>query len=79
MTEYKNLMFMRDFAVSDRAPLIRGDIRKVDLYSKKLAAAVAWMGSKWVLHPANQVKKLSEPMPEHGLRRFAPKVLKGRK
>jgi len=43
---------------------------------EKRDAAIAWMGPKWVLHPANRVKKLPEPLPE--VFQWTPKILKGR-
>ena len=42
---------------------------------KKLEAAIAWMGNKWVLHPENRVQKLKQPLSAD--RTMEPKVLKG--
>lgn len=44
---------------------------------EKREQAIAWMGAKWVFHPANRVKKLAEPLPD--VFQWTPKVLKGRK
>ena len=46
-------------------------------HAVKLAAALAWMGKRHVLHPANRVKRLAEPLPE--VFTWKPTVLKGRK
>jgi hypothetical protein len=42
---------------------------------KKLAEAIAWMGTRWVLHPDNRIQKLKQPLPAD--RTMEPKVLKG--
>jgi hypothetical protein len=42
---------------------------------KKLAEAIAWMGTRWVLHPENRIQKLKQPLPPD--RTLEPKVLKG--
>jgi hypothetical protein len=46
-------------------------------HAQKLTAAIDWMGAKWVLHPANRVTKLKEPLPE--VFTWKPRVLKGKK
>jgi len=46
-------------------------------HAQKLASAIEWMGSKWVLHPANRVAKLKEPLPE--VFTWKPRVLKAKK
>ena len=45
-------------------------------HAEKLQAAIEWMGPKWVLHKANHVPRLKEPLPNNGLRRFEPRVLR---
>lgn len=30
---------------------------------QKRAAALRWLGQRWVLHPANRVKRLDKPLP----------------
>ncbi len=30
---------------------------------EKLARAKAYLGEKWLLHPANRVRRLSQPLP----------------
>lgn len=42
---------------------------------KKLEAAIAWMGRRWVLHPENRIQRLEQPLPPD--RTMEPKVLKG--
>jgi len=42
---------------------------------KKLTEAIAWMGTRWVLHPDNRIQKLKQPLPAD--RTMEPKVLKG--
>lgn len=42
--------------------------------SEKLRAAIEWLGPRYVLHPANRVQKLTDPLPD--TYRWQPKVLK---
>jgi hypothetical protein len=42
---------------------------------KKLTDAIAWMGTRWVLHPDNRIQRLKQPLPPD--RTMEPKVLKG--
>jgi len=42
---------------------------------KKLADAITWMGTRWVLHPDNRIQRLKQPLPPD--RTMEPKVLKG--
>jgi len=42
--------------------------------SEKLAAAIEWLGTRWVGHPVNRVERLKEPLPE--VYTWSPKVLK---
>ena len=49
----------------------------VNSHAEKLAAAITWLGKKWVCHPVNRVPKLAEPLPE--VFTWRPKVLRGRK
>lgn len=42
---------------------------------KKLEEAIAWMGTRWVLHPENRIQRLEQPLPPD--RTMEPKVLKG--
>jgi len=44
---------------------------------ERLQDAIQWLGSKWVLHPANRVKKLAQPLPE--VFTWKPRVLRGKK
>lgn len=41
---------------------------------EKLAAAIEWLDTRWVLHPQNRVPKLKEALPD--VFTWAPKVLK---
>ena len=41
---------------------------------EKLAAAIEWLGTRWVGHPVNRVERLTEPLPE--VYTWSPKVLK---
>ena len=41
---------------------------------EKLAAAIEWIGTRWVGHPVNRVERLKEPLPE--VYTWSPKVLK---
>lgn len=43
-------MILRDFA--DRL-----DLRSGDLTEEKRRQAIAWLGKRWLLHPANSPKK----------------------
>lgn len=38
-------------------------------YEEKLALAKRYLGQKWLLHPANRVKRLPQPLPAKGCRR----------
>lgn len=42
-------------------------------HAEKLAAAIDWLGTRWVGHPVNRVQKLKEPLPE--VFKWKPKVL----
>jgi hypothetical protein len=33
-------------------------------HAEKLAAAIQWLGERYVCHPVNRVKKLATPLPE---------------
>ena len=44
---------------------------------EKLAAAIEWLGTRWVGHPVNRVERLKEPLPE--VYTWSPKVLTKRK
>ena len=41
---------------------------------EQLAAAIEWLGTRWVGHPVNRVERLKEPLPE--VYTWSPKVLK---
>lgn len=47
-------------------------------HAEKLAAAIEWLGKKYVCHPVNRVPKLKEPLPLHAFE-WKPRVLKGKK
>lgn len=34
-------------------------------HDEKLQAAILWLDTRWVLHPANHIQRLAEPLPEH--------------
>lgn len=55
--------------------LLNGETRKVDTRPAKLAAAIQALGRRYVLHRANRVKRLTDPLPEN----FRLAARKGRK
>ena len=66
---------LNDFALPDRQQFLKS---YGPTLLQKRNNAVAWMGTKYVLHPVNRVQKLREPLPE--VFTWQPKVLKrGRK
>lgn len=52
-----------DYAASFKEPLLRGETKAIDTKPGKVAAAIAWLGKRYVCHKANRVKKLAEPLP----------------
>lgn len=54
------------------------DLMRRNSRETKLKEATDWLGNRWVLHKANHVKKLPEPLPEVFSWKPA-KVLKNRK
>lgn len=46
-------------------------------HAGKLAAAIAKLGPRWVLHRSNNVKRLAKPLPENYV--WQPRAAKGRK
>lgn len=67
------MTIMQDYSAPLKAMLLANS------NETKLQAAIAWMDRRWVLHEANRVPKLTEPLPDHGLTRFKPRVLRGKK
>jgi hypothetical protein len=69
-----------DYAKPIRQILIRQASERTELaqrpnnHQAKLEAAKAWMGRRWVMHKANQVQRLPEPLPE--VFQWKPRVLK---
>lgn len=52
-----------DYAAPIKESLLRGETKKIDTKPGKVAAAIAWMGRRYVCHKSNRVKKLAEPLP----------------
>lgn len=46
-------------------------------HAAKLERAIARLGTKWVLHRSNNVKRLAEPLPENYV--WQPRAAKGKK
>lgn len=70
---------MTDYAKPIREILIRQASERTPLVARcghraKLEAAKEWMGKRYVLHPANRVRKLKEPLPE--VFQWKPRVLR---
>lgn len=51
--------------IAAKRPLLRGEVRKVDTRPAKLAAAISWLGNRYVCAKVNRVGKLAEPLPEN--------------
>lgn len=47
----------QDHAQEDRQRLIWGSATVVTLNEVKRRRAIAWLGSRWVLHPSNSTKR----------------------
>jgi hypothetical protein len=52
---------MTDYALGDRQHFLETGGRTMD---QKRRDAISWLDSRWVLHKANRVQKLPEPLPE---------------
>lgn len=47
----------KDHAQKDRATFLAS----TTWHARKLAEAIAWMGTRYVFHPANRVQRLQSP------------------
>lgn len=54
---------IHDFALQDRQLFIAGTPTR-DTMAQKRIQAITYLGKRYVLHPANRVQKLAEPLPE---------------
>lgn len=66
-------------SLAQKQGLLAGETRKIDTRPAKLAAALDWLGKRYVCHKTNRVGKLPEPLPENYQWQPKPRTLRGRK
>tara|TARA_R110000868_G_scaffold252395_1_gene509039 strand:+ start:688 stop:924 length:237 start_codon:yes stop_codon:yes gene_type:complete len=65
---------LHDYALPEKQMLLNAQMPRRNLHASKLQQAIDWLGKRYVCHPVNRVKKLTEPLPE--VWEWKPRVLR---
>lgn len=57
---------MIDYGITDRRRLIEGRAPAANGLAARRAAAIEWMGPRWLLHPDNRVRRVPPPESQPG-------------